>query len=299
MKPGADIVRKIIWNKDLDEMEVIGSRMFSVGVPIDADPEFKAYVFAAGVTHSMGNSSVDAQLRRNRGRWIDSFRPGQSKPGSAEQLMKIVRTRALTRVNELTALDLSGASSGAAAAANVLIRLASTFRGALQLVRLGFAFESEAVIRLGFKQISWAYVVAPLTDVGEIERASPTKSITKLRELLPAAGRIYGRLSELAHVAPDTHHRFVSVDDNDKVRINIQAHDATPESLFLLVLLLDALYVVSEARFHVFGIPSSSLNHTRTKVAPERPTAALLREYGSALPPSAESTFASWSTASP
>lgn len=299
MKSEADVVRKIIWRKDLDEMEVIGTRMFSVGVPIEADPEFKAYVFAAGVTHSMGNSSVDAQLRRNRGKWIDSFRPEQSKLGSAEQLMKIVRTRALMRVHELTALDLSGASSGAAAAANVLIRLASTFRGALQLVRLGFAFESEAVTRLGFEQISWAYAVAPLTDIGEIERASPTKSVTKLKELLPAAGRIYGRLSELAHVLPDTHHRFVSVDSDDKVRITIQAHDATRESLFLLVLLLDAFYVVSEARFHVYGFPSPSLNHTRTEAAPERSTAALLREYGSALPPNAESTFASWSTASP
>ena len=59
--------------------------MFSVGVPVGADPEFKAYVFAAGVTHSMGNSSVDAQLRRNRGKWIDSFHPEQSKAGSAER----------------------------------------------------------------------------------------------------------------------------------------------------------------------------------------------------------------------
>ncbi|HEX5460773.1 MAG TPA: hypothetical protein VFX20_12455 [Steroidobacteraceae bacterium] len=106
MKSAPGVVRKIIWKRDLDEMEVIGTRMFSVGVPIEADPEFKAYVFAAGVTHSMGNSSVDAQLRRNRGKWIDSFRPEKSKPGSAEQLMKIVRTRALMRVHELTALDL-------------------------------------------------------------------------------------------------------------------------------------------------------------------------------------------------
>jgi hypothetical protein len=112
MKSEADVVRKIIWHKDLDEMEVIGTRMFSVGVPIEADPEFKAYVFAAGVTHSMGNSSVDAQLRRNRRKWIDSLHPEQSKLGSAEQLMRIVRTRALMRVHELTALDLSGASSG-------------------------------------------------------------------------------------------------------------------------------------------------------------------------------------------
>jgi hypothetical protein len=42
MEQGWDGTRKIIWAKRLDEMEVIGSDMFSVAVPVDADPEFKA-----------------------------------------------------------------------------------------------------------------------------------------------------------------------------------------------------------------------------------------------------------------
>lgn len=290
-----DGTRKIIWAKHLDEMEVIGTGMFSLGVPVEADAEFKAYVFAAGVTHSMGNVSIDSQLRRHREEWIRRFLPDRVQPGSPELLMKMVRERAMARVNELCAMRLDHPPAGLAAAANVLIRLASTFRGALQLIRVGFAFEAEAVIRLGFEQAAWAYVVAPLDDVTEIERTSPTKAVTPLRELLPAAGRIYGRLSNLAHVEPSTHHRFAGVADDDRVRIHVEVREATKESLFFLIMLLDALLAVSESRFHGYGIQCSSLAANRTTVAIERPAIALLREFAGALHPGAEATLASWS----
>ena len=58
-----DGVRKIIWAKNFDEMEIIGTLHFSVAVPIDADPEFKAMVLAAGVAHSGGNSAIDYTYR--------------------------------------------------------------------------------------------------------------------------------------------------------------------------------------------------------------------------------------------
>lgn len=54
MTDGWDGTRKIIWAKHLDEMEIIGTNVFSVGVPVEEDPEFKASVFAAGVTIRWG-----------------------------------------------------------------------------------------------------------------------------------------------------------------------------------------------------------------------------------------------------
>lgn len=52
MEEESDDWRRITWSKDLDDIEVIGTEMFSVGVPVDADPELKTHVFVAGVTHS-------------------------------------------------------------------------------------------------------------------------------------------------------------------------------------------------------------------------------------------------------
>jgi hypothetical protein len=200
----------------------------------------------------------------------------------------------MTRVNEISEMRLPS-SPGAVAAANVLIRLASTFRGALQLIHLGFAFEAEAVIRLGYEQVAWAYAVAPLTELERIEGTVATKAISQLKAILPAAGRIYGRLSDLAHMALDTHHRFVSVDQDDNVRVQIEARAATKESLWPLVLLLDALNVASEARFCQFGLTRTSLNESLDRILIERPATSLMREFNTALPVGAESTLATWS----
>ena len=293
-----DGTRRIIWAKNLDDMELIGTNMFTVGVPVEADPEFKAYVFAAGVTHSMGNRSIDGQLRRHREKWIRRFLPHPFQPGSQELLMQQVRAQAMRRVHELSNIKLPQLS-GLVAAANALIRLPSTFRGALQLIRLGFPFEAEAVIRLGYEQAAWAYAVAPFDDVDRIEQVLATRAITQLREILPAAGRIYGKLSNFAHVAPSTHHRVVSVDDDEKVWIQIEAHEATRESLWLLIMLLDALFAVSEARFHQYGIERVSLDASTGKVSPGRAAITLMKEFRNVLPPHVESTLQSWSDQEP
>jgi hypothetical protein len=63
----------LIPDQDLDEMELIGNRVFTVGVPAGADPEFKAYIMAAGSTHAFGNRSVDHTLRRHCDKWVHEF----------------------------------------------------------------------------------------------------------------------------------------------------------------------------------------------------------------------------------
>src|SRR5882757_9936061 len=39
MSSSWDGTRKIIWAQDLDDMQIIGTGMFSVGVPVDSDPK--------------------------------------------------------------------------------------------------------------------------------------------------------------------------------------------------------------------------------------------------------------------
>jgi hypothetical protein len=68
-----DGTRKILLDADLDEMELIGTRTFSVAVAVEADPEFKTYIMAASSTHATGNRSIDNILRRNYDKWIQYF----------------------------------------------------------------------------------------------------------------------------------------------------------------------------------------------------------------------------------
>lgn len=253
-----DGVRRVIWQTPLDEMEIIGNRFFSVAVPTRADAEFKAYVYAAGVTHSMGNVCIDPILRRNRSEWIRRFARG-ADDGSTARLLDGVRDAALKSIDHICSLDLTAAQCGAASAANVLIRLATTFRGASQLVRLGFAFEAQAVIRLGLEQVCWAHAVVNHDSADDIDSTSVTKSISSARSLLPGVGRAYGRLSELAHVDPRVHGEFIR-EEGDHVKVILTSDAFVEEALLYYLLLLDAFLIVCESAFRHFGMPIANID---------------------------------------
>ena len=288
--------RRIIWAQDLDDMEVIGTHMFSVGVPVDADPEFKTYVFAAGVTHSMGNKSIDYQLKRNYANWIHRHSPEVLlAKGSLNALLRNIRDLVNTRCAAISDLSLGPSPSDALSmASNALIRLESTFRAAAQLVRLQFPFEAEAVVRLGFEQIGWAFSISDLLSVEQVVATKPTSGTTRLKEIFPGAGRIYGRLSNLAHMALHTQARVMAADDDDQLRIEIKSPEAIRESALLLIILLDAFLAVTDKCFGPVGLEYSTLDTSDATLRSDRPAVRLLRTYESLLATDASKIFDQW-----
>jgi hypothetical protein len=73
MTKPSDGIRWIGFDGDLPEMELIGTNLFAIGVAAEADPEFKAYMMAAGSTYAAGNSSVDNTLRKHKSMWVERF----------------------------------------------------------------------------------------------------------------------------------------------------------------------------------------------------------------------------------
>ena len=124
-----DGIRKVIWKKNFDEMEIIGNKQFRVAVPIEADPEFKAMVFAAGITHSLGNSSIDYTLKRHGEKYLKSFDPDNTcPPGCAKELFLFIRNNAVDIADALSSVELASDSvEGMVVAVNLLIRLQATF----------------------------------------------------------------------------------------------------------------------------------------------------------------------------
>ena len=268
--------RNILGPSDLDEMEVLSSHLFSVGVPVRADPEFKAFVFAAAAAHSLGNRTVDSHLRRKRDALIESFAaPPATRRGRLAALLGDVRECAEHRIAQLSNACLEDAAVGLRTAANTLIRLESTFRAASQLIRLGFAFEAEAVIRLGFEQVAWAQAIADATSPEDIQATPVKRTVQRLQSFLPDAGRIYNRLSDLAHMAPSTHARFLGADRAQRTTIGIQLPEATLESIEHLIVLLDVLLQVSDLRFAAFGLPAHSFDPATRSTLPTRPALKL------------------------
>lgn len=286
---------RLIPNGDLDEMELIGNRIFTVGVAADADPEFKAYILAAGSTYARGNRSVDNTLRKHCTKWVEQFElQAQADTRSLVGLRRAVLRFVSPRCEVISNLDLGDSpSAGLIAAANVLIRLDSTFRAASHLVQLGFAFESEAVIRLGFEQVAWCIAVRHLTESEDVAKVNGTGHVTKLKSIFPGAGPIYGRLSELAHVAPATHTRFM-IGGDDGMMIRIKAPMAATESMRLLLVLMDAFLVVGEECFEHVGMPCDNLDPVTHGLKEDRPARRLIEEFGRVLPPGTKSFFDAW-----
>lgn len=116
-------IRKTIWAKNFDEMEIIGTMHFSVAVPIEADPEFKAMVLAAGVAHSGGNKSIDYIYRQYNDIFLDRFDPDKTCPeGCIKELLLKIRIRAVNISEQLSESKIpQDLPFGQASGANALI----------------------------------------------------------------------------------------------------------------------------------------------------------------------------------
>ena len=235
-------------------MEIIGTQHFSVAVPIKSDPEFKAMILSAGVTHAMGNSSIDNIYRKNKNEFLERFDPHKCCPvGSVKECLLKIRNRAVSVATELSKLEIEENSNhGVFAAANSLIRIQATFHAAVQLSLNGLNIESDAVTRQGLEQVAWSLRVLCHDDNEEIYNTKPNKCIPELKKFIESAGVLYGILSDSAHVAPKTHERFISVRD-DRVRVSIRDPDSTAQSAFYTLLLLDAYTV---AVLHLCNVES-------------------------------------------
>lgn len=257
-------VRRIIWSKHFDEMEVIGNRHFSVGVPIKSDPEFKAMMFAAGITHVDGNKSIDYIYKRHREEYLSAFDDDLRCPtGSLKELTLHVGDIAGSYSNLLsTGRFSSEPRSGQVYAANVLIRMRSTFHAVNQLILGGLALEAESIVRQGLEQCAWAFAVTKLDDLEEIDDTSPTKSVSLLKFYFPGAGRIYGKLSESVHASLSSQERFFNF-HRDEIRISIRDRDNCKLASLYSVMLLDAYARISETLLPSMTHVRSSNSYSR------------------------------------
>ncbi len=279
-------VRKTIWAKNFDEMEIIGTIHFSVAVPIEADPEFKAMVLAAGVAHSGGNKSIDYVYHRYSDVFLDRFDPDKTCPaGCIKELLLKIRITAVRISEQLSELKIpQELPFGAASGANALIRLRATFHASIQLSLSGFGIESEAVIRQGLEQLAWSLRVLEIDDPDKSQKIAPNTCISSLKSTFPGAGFIYGMLSNSAHLSPSTHGRFLSYEE-DEVTISIRNPDDCANSALFLLLLLDAYSYVS----HQFAM--------RGEVLPSKPPdhcSELIDTYEQVLPSHAAEWFQRW-----
>lgn len=265
-----DETQALTLTREVEELELIFTSMLAVGVPFDAPDDFKARVLAAANSYVMGNKSVDYQLRR----YGDDFLC--ERPSREERTMFKALLAAKRHVEELAdrlrKFPPISVSSGCFAAEACLLRLTVSFKSAVLLIRQGFVFEAGAICRLILEQLAWAYAIHKIED-DSFFLVEPNGCITELKKLLPASGRFYGSLSNLAHVHPRKTAEYLEFQGPQTAVLLSIAH-LRWAAVFDLLTLADWYHVVGE--YVVFNHLDSPTSIQQDKngvliVVPDRP----------------------------
>lgn len=67
------------------------------------------------------------------------------------------------------------------------------------------------------EQIAWAYAASEFDDLEKIEKLSPNRSISRLKEVYPYAGELYGHLSKKTHIDYSSHLEFLDIQEEKNV----------------------------------------------------------------------------------
>jgi hypothetical protein len=230
---------------DLYEMELIGDHQTMVGIPVDSPEELKRRIFAAIKSYHLRLASVDYTLKHYGTNWRFPH-PDQEQEFLLNTLRTIER-RVQYIINLLTSGEQRPEIMGLLAAEAALIRLNATFRSASILIMQGYPFEAASMCRIILEQLAWAYAVSQLTDKEAIIKLKPPRSITKFKELLPTAGRLYGVLSSQAHLDPEDHRHYIMIEEGGAIVVRYYLPHDTKLILASLLVLLNAFYQTTKA----------------------------------------------------
>jgi hypothetical protein len=200
-------VHVLTSSSDLDDYDILSTQTMSVAVPHSTTESFRKLIWAAMAAYGFGNSSVDHVMRRYGHLW------DRRKDKSFERDARTLALRGVvTTVKEIAdALDRVPVSGlGQVCAKSALARLEATFKAAYGLVSREYVFEVDALTRLILEQMAWASVAFSKDDDTVFKLEAP-KCMHAFRAHFPDCGRLYGRLSESAHIDPSIARNYVSL----------------------------------------------------------------------------------------
>lgn len=222
-------------NFEVEDLDLIGDHLFTLGVPWNASEEFKKKVMSAAKSYNLGIKSVDYTLKKYGQYW--SFKPSIEKElNEAIQDLKRIIVNALDYLMEIPdkpdipSLYFCGAA---------LIRLQNTFKAALISIKSRLYFEGMSLERMILEQLAWIYKVHNMEDFFEVK---PNKCIKDLKKMMPFVGRLYNYLSNGVHLSPKLFNEYIEKDLSIKMGDIKQSY----LNLYILFLLADIFCIVGE-----------------------------------------------------
>ena len=247
---------------DVEDLVLIGNHLFCLGVPYDCVPDFRKYVVAGAIAHHLNLRSIDTALKNymREKEW-------KSNPSIDPRLRLITQATALVKKEVVSATDKAIATptnsekAGFIAATVALARLPATFRVTVFSLRMGCYLEAAALCRMILEQLAWICNVYEIRG-NEWARIKPSACIGNLKEFYPAAGRLYGALSDLTHVNPSTHRSFV-VFEGGKLEVVYGDMSITLWATLCLLEVCDLHLLISELIYAEFQNKTTLLKRGR------------------------------------
>ena len=241
-------VRIMTRSRDLDDYDILSIQAISAAVPHQTSESFRHYIWAAMATYAFGNKSIDHVMKRYDYIWQ------RYRKGIFESNPRIMLLREMAKKIELAAHALEETEIESdlplICAKAALVRLEASFKAAYGLIRKDYIFESDAVIRIILEQLAWAYP-ARTTDPKKLPNLRPNSCITKLKEIFPSAGRLYGQLSEWAHIDPSIIGDYERFHQEDIPVVRRSDHNSLQSGIHLMCLAVVYINVL-QSLFRVY-----------------------------------------------
>jgi len=240
---GIDELLSLPSEHDLEDFEVFGDHKIAIAVPPGSPPELKRRILAAAKSYHLGVRSIDDVLRKYSPYWSLETELSRKQEVLRDMLGDVINQIHQTR-DWMDEIEGKPDKVGLFAAGAALIRLETSFKAAKALIKRGYNFEALGVCRLILEQIAWAYNIHELEDE-MVFKIVPTKSVAKLKKLLPNVGHLYGLLSDEAHISPRLTPRYIRFEEPCPHVVLGTTQDGV-SSAFILLLLADAFSIVAE-----------------------------------------------------
>ncbi len=254
----------------LEDFEFVGNLSEGALIPSrPSDGSLKNNVKVALAATTLRVKSLDYVKRRYC--WDQYSEVIENDRTKYVKAYKTAKTRMNTVVHRLVTDDRELPTNGVFGASLVLERLKASFFSAHLLFGLGNEYEGYAVSRIILEQIAWAYSAFTMTEVKDIERIITTKSITKLRKLIPEVGLLYNFLSQKTHIDYASHGEFVNIENNKNYVV--YGHTNFFDYMRVILYLADLFIIVWEMSQiqYLTEVESLAFENGDVQVAKSRP----------------------------
>jgi hypothetical protein len=184
----------------------LGKNFVEVGIDYQYDRELLDNLSAAIISRYADMSYATA-LKYRKGTRRDNGIP------HFERLFDLVESTFLTTTEHFLTNerpDLSDDHSLLVNAEVFLLRVPASLNAARYLINWGFFQEPLTLLRSTLEQLAWCYRVGTRFDTQQVDRPEPTKCISDLGTIFPAAGPLYGALTAFSHMQFEAQTHFLT-----------------------------------------------------------------------------------------